>query len=211
MAEKGRYWCGVCYPENMIPTWKDDIGDTLQLPGEYAVHDKCFEKDGKTPRKEHAHIIIAYNNTTTQKNVISILNKLSKPGCVCCSTAEVIHDIKHMHNYIIHDTADCKKKKKHLYDKSARITFNNFDLGAYEQLGVKEKNDMAKELCDEIIKKRFTNFADFYSHVVSNFDSNYFEILKTYSGLFERLTKANFQKKQEKIMSKHYQNDTCDT
>ena len=52
-----------------------------------------------------------------------------------------------------------------------------------------------------IISQGFVNFSDFYMYVSSNLDSNYFEILKTYSGLFERLTKGNFQKEQFKKMS----------
>ena len=201
MSEKARYWCGVCYTENMIDGWQDSIGDILQLPGEYTIHNRCFEKDGKTPRKEHVHVIVVYSNTTTQKNIITILNKLSKEGHKCCSTAEAINDIKHMHNYLLHETEDCQKKHKTVYDKSERISFNNFDIGAYEQLGVQEKNAMAKELCDIIVNQGFVNFSDFYMYVSSNLDSNYFEILKTYSGLFERLTKGNFQKEQFKKMS----------
>ena len=54
---------------------------------------------------------------------------------------------------------------------------------------------MCKELCEIIRNQGFINFGDFYAYVVDNMeDSNYFEIIKSYSGLFERLTKANFQK-----------------
>lgn len=190
---KARNWAAVCYPENMIDTWQEDIGDILQLPGEYCIHDSCLEKDG-SPRKTHVHIIIVFNNTTTQKRAMEIINQLSADGKRCCSTIESINNIKHMHNYLIHDTQDCKKKKKHQYNPSERIEFNNFDVGSFEQLTLQEKNDMAKELCDIIVQQGFTNFTDFYAYVISNYDNTYFEILKTHSGLFERLTKGNYQK-----------------
>ena len=51
-----------------------------------------------------------------------------------------------MYNYLIHDTEDSRKKHKHQYDKSERITGNNFDIGSYEQLSVDEKNSILVEL-----------------------------------------------------------------
>jgi predicted RNA-binding Zn-ribbon protein involved in translation (DUF1610 family) len=38
------------------------------------------------------------------------------------------------------------------------------------------------------------NFADFVSYVLCNFDKEYFGIIKTNSGLFERLCKGVYQK-----------------
>lgn len=191
--EKARNWSGVCYPENMIDSWKEDIEKILQLPFAYCVHDKDVETDG-TPRKTHVHIVVIYGNTTTQASALKLLNKLSKPGCTCCPVVESVVNIKYIYDYLCHDTDDCKKKHKHEYDKAERVTGNAFDIGSYEQIGIKEKNDMARELCDIIIRENYTNFSDFYCYAISNLDNKYFEILKTYSGLFERLTKGNFQK-----------------
>lgn len=54
---------------------------------------------------------------------------------------------------------------------------------------------MLRELCDIVLQEGFVNFGDFYMYVVTKFeDFNYFDIMKTYSGLLERLTKSNFQK-----------------
>ena len=51
MAEKNRYWSGIAYPENMIDTWQDDIGDIVQLPYAYCIHDKDLLLDGDETRK----------------------------------------------------------------------------------------------------------------------------------------------------------------
>lgn len=191
---KARYWVGVLYPENMIDSWESDIGDLIELPFCYCIHDK--DKDLQDDeRKVHLHLIIAFPNTTTYKHALSVFNLLSKDGCSAINTCEAVVNIRSKYNYLIHDTETCKKKGKFLYPVSSRITGNNFDIGSYEQISITEKNNITKELCDLIMFHGFTNFGDFYLFVVSEFeDTNYFEVLKTYSGLFERLTKSNYQK-----------------
>lgn len=202
--EKARYWTAVCYPENMIDGWQTEIGDILQLPGSYCEHNKDTlakyqpkrKDDIERMRKDHVHIIIVYNNTTTYNSVLQTINKLSAPGKQCCNKVESISDIRHMYEYLIHNTKTAKNQGKYQYDPSERIEFNNFDIGAYEQLSTADKNLMAQELCDLIMDKNITNFGNFYLTVKSNYGIEYFEIIKTYSGLFERLTKSNYQTSQ---------------
>ena len=115
---------------------------------------------------------------------MSVFNQLSAEGKTAINKCEAIINIRNMYDYLIHDTETCRKQKKELYSKEDRITGNNFDIGAYEQLGVAEKNDMCKELCTAILDNGFTNFTDFFAFVMVAYDdSNYFEIVKTYSGL----------------------------
>lgn len=192
-----KYWVGILYPENMSPTWQEDIGDLIQLPYAYCIHDKDLDKDGDCATI-HVHLIIAFKNTTTYKHALSVFEKLSAPGKRAINTCEPIINIRNKYNYLIHDTEESKKKGKYQYDPKERITGNNFDIAHFEQVSVQDKNIMCMELCTLIIDKGFTNFGDFYSFVFDNFisdNSNYFDIIKSYSGLFERLTKSNFQKK----------------
>ena len=51
---------------------------------------------------------------------------------------------------------------------------------------------MALELVKLILEKEFVNFAEFVSYVLCNFDKEYFGVIKTNSGLFERLCKGNY-------------------
>ena len=192
--EKARFWVGVLYQENMRDDWQDEIGDLIQMPYAYCCHTK--DKDSKSEhRKDHLHLIITFPNTTTYKHAMSVFSQLSAEGKTALNKIEAIINIRNMYDYLIHDTETCRKKEKELYPKEARITGNNFDIGAYEQIGAAEKTDMCKELCAAILENGFTNFTDFYAYVMMNYeDTNYFEIVKTYSGLFERLTRGNFQK-----------------
>lgn len=195
MADKTKYWVGILYPENMIKNWKDELGDLLQLPYAYCVHDKDLDNDGDD-RKVHVHLILTFPNTTTYNHAYKVFSKLNENSRVAVNKIEMIINIRHMYDYLIHDTDDCRKKGKHLYNIKERVTGNNFDIGSYEQLSMAEKNKMLQELCNLIVQEKFTNFIDFYMHVLSNYDDIYFDIIKGYSGFLERLTKGNYQKEQ---------------
>ena len=182
---KARYWCGILYPENMISDWRDQISRILENPICYCVHDKDTTSDHVEDRKEHIHVMNCYNGPTTAKKVLKDFEKLSLPGKSCISTVEDIVNVKRMYDYLIHDTDDCRKKGKHLYDKSERIELNNFDIGAFEQLSVQEKNDMSLELTQYIIVHEITNYFDFMYLVLSEFDTRYYEVAKANSSYYE--------------------------
>lgn len=196
MINKARYWSGVLYPENMIDDWEQEIGDIVQVPYAYCIHDA--DLTGKEEeRKIHVHLILVFPNTTTYNHAMNVFNLLSKPGLRAINTCQAIVSIRGSYDYLIHDTDTSKKQNKKQYDPALRITGNNFDIGAYEQLGIAERNDLCIQLCNIIISEKFINFTDFYEYCMTNLfseNSNFFEIIKSYSGLFERLTKGNFQK-----------------
>lgn len=196
MAEKARYWSAILYPENMIDNWEDEICKLLQLPFVYCIHNAdCTTK--KEARKLHVHLVIVFPNTTTKKYALSVFNKLSKEDSICCPVCENVHSIRYMYDYLIHDTDDCRKKHKHLYSASERISGNGFDIGSYEQISVQDKLKMSMELADIIVKEGFQEYLSFYMYVVSNFDFEYFEIIKSNSGFFERLCKGNYLRSRQ--------------
>ena len=178
-VEKNRYWQAVMYPENMVDDWEDKIEEIIQKPVAYCIHDTDVTRKEGDKRKVHVHIIIAWANNTTEKAALRLFKKLEKDGKMAIPNnhIEACAEIRKCYDYLIHDTPDCRKKKKHLYDPSARKCLNGFDIGSYEQISEKEKDDMAKELCDVIIDKMFTNFSDFYMYVISNYDTKYFNII----------------------------------
>lgn len=193
---RGRYWTGVLYQENLIPDWEYEIGDILQLPFAYCQHFGEVNKNGE-PVKDHLHLLIAFPNTTTYNNALSVFKRLSAEGRESINKVEKVIGIRNVYDYLIHDTETARKQGKKQYSPKDRIVGNGFDIAEYQQLTGKERNSLVKDLCDLIIEENFTNFSDFYNFVVSEYleiDSSYFEILRTYSGLFERLTRGNYQK-----------------
>lgn len=197
MAQKNgrsaRYWVGVLYPENMVENWQEEIGDIVELPFAYCIHDKDMD-DVEDERKVHVHLILAFPNTTTYNNAFSVFSKLNAEGRIACNYVEQVINIRQKYEYLIHNTETCKKKNKHMYDVKERITGNNFDIGSYEQISIAEKNRMINELAHIIVCERYSNFIDFYMFVESNYEEQYLEVLRGYSGFFERLTKGNYQK-----------------
>lgn len=195
MSGNAKYWSGVCYPENMLSDWQIKIGDLLQVPFAYAIHD--LDHDSKSDhRKDHVHVVLAFPNTTTQKHALSVFNLLSSDGFTCCSTCQAVISIRHVYDYLIHDTDSCLKQGKELYTPDRRILGNGFDIGSYEQISLAEKDSISIELANIIVQQGFTNFMDFYIYVMSLHpdDVKYFEIIKSNSGFFERLSRGNYQK-----------------
>lgn len=192
--EKARFWTGVLYPENMKEDWQEIVGDTLQYPYAYCVHTQ--DNDTKSEhRKDHVHLIVAFPNTTTYQHALNVMDLLSAEGKKAINKCEAIIGIRNVYDYLIHDTEDCRKKGKELYPVENRITGNNFDIGAYEQLGIAEKNEMFIEMSQAIRENGFTNYMDFYEYVVDTYeDMNYIEVMRSYSGHFERLTRGNYQR-----------------
>ena len=213
--DKARFWTAVLYQENMREDWEIAIGDIVQYPYAYCKHTR--DKDSKSEhRKDHTHIILAFPNTTTYKHAMSVFELLSAEGKKALNKCEAVIGIRNVYDYLIHDTDTCKKQGKELYDPSERITGNNFDIGAYEQLGTAEKNAMFLELGEAIRDHGFTNYMDFYEFVVDTYeDMNYIEVMRCYSGHFERMTRANFQRWEQgrstKRPSQAHQHDQHET
>lgn len=197
MAEKNKYWVGVCYPENMVEDWQEKIYDLVQVPFAYCQH--TMDKDTKSEkRKDHVHIILAFNNTTTKNWAFSVMDKLSAPGKTCCPGIQPIIWIRNQYDYLIHDTEGARKAGKELYPESARITGNGFDIGLYEQVSQQDKEEAFKELSELIIKSQIENYADFFMIVLEGSDyqePKYMDTLRSYSSHFERLCKGIYLKR----------------
>lgn len=186
---KARYWWAVCYPENMLPFWEERIDDLVQVPYAYCKHylDQDSESDH---RKDHIHLILVFPNTTTYKHAFNIFDRLSAEGVRCLNKIEACSNIRYCYNYLIHDTNNCRKKNKYLYDKSDRIIGNNFDIGCYEQVNQEEIKRIKREISSFVLDNRIDNYAVLYDKVNSSFDDSFVDVLTSFSAHFERLCKG---------------------
>lgn len=189
--QKARYWVGVLYPENMVEGWQSKIPDLVEVPFAYAVHDKCVD-DEDDGRKVHVHMILVFPNTTTYNHAMSVFNLLSAPGKKALNRIQAVVSIRSKYEYLIHNTEGSKGKFQ--YSKSDRITGNLFDIGAYEQLSLVERDEMTKELTIMITQNGVSNFADLVEIVLSRYDGAYFEVLQARSAFFEKVTRGVFQR-----------------
>lgn len=60
---KVKLWEGICYPENMLDDWQEEIDDILQVPFAYAIHDIDHDQKSKQ-RKTHVHIIVVWGGNS---------------------------------------------------------------------------------------------------------------------------------------------------
>lgn len=188
-GEKSKYWVGVLYPENMIEDWEDVIAEKVQLPFAYCVHNRDIDSE-KEKRKEHVHLMIVFRNTTTYNHAMSVYQTLSAEGKSCTNKIERVFSVRGKYNYLIHDTDECRKKNKVLYNKSERIEGNGFDIGLYEQVSVDEQEEMIDIMSDDLMEFGITNFYEAFAYVKSNYDKEYVRLFRKHSGFFERLTRG---------------------
>lgn len=186
---KARYFVAVLYPESMIPNWQDVIDDTLQVPYCYCIHDKDVLQDGTTLRKPHVHIMVAFNNSTTTKHALEVFNLLCQKdkGIKYC---EMVVSVRNKYEYLIHNTNGAKKANKHLYDVSERISGNNFDIGAYEQLSTADKREMRKAIASIVNACGFTNFAELDEYVRTKMSDEYYDEFICHQGYFANLVRG---------------------
>ena len=84
------------------------------------------------------------------------------------------------------------RQHKHLYEPSERITGNGFLIEDYTPMTTAEQNNMAIELANFIKDNKIDNFMTFFNTAIETFGGEYFAVIKTNSGFFERLTRGNF-------------------
>lgn len=195
--EKTRYWCAVLYPENMISDWQEKIGDLLELPYCYCVHDSDHATDGED-RKTHVHIMVAWPGPTTYKNAMAVFGLLSAPGKKALNRCEAIINMRHKYDYLIHATDTAQAAGKFLYPKSARIEGNNFDIGLFEQLSETEKDEIYSIIEDFIHDNQILKIGDVRLFCKSQ-SSSYLKILRGNSAYFQRLVDSEYQSRKDII------------
>lgn len=196
-TQKSRNWTAILYLDRMVEDWQTQISRLLQLPFVYCIHDKDHDKSGN-PRKPHVHIIISFPNTTTYKHALNTFLALAAPcknSPIPNNIIESVKNIRFMYEYLIHNTEECKKAHKHLYDPSERVSGNDFDIGFLEQLSLTDKESFISDLTVLVLVNGLVNFSDLVRYVLNNYDSKYFTVLRSNSAYFDRLLKGNYLKK----------------
>lgn len=207
---KNRQWCAILYNENMRPDWQDQIENLVQLPFCYCVHDKGLQLENGDHRKVHTHLILVWPAPTTFKHAAEVFGRLSAGYNSCFSTIEPVYNARRMYDYLIHDTDDCRKKGKYAFSPSERVTGNLYDIGAYSQVSMTEKNEAFDKLTDMVFAYEVQNYADFILRTREQFADEWDlmrDVIRGYSGYFDRLIKGVYLRgaaeMQENIRKSH--------
>lgn len=197
-SNKSRYWVGILYVENLMDDWELLCPDIVQVPFAYCVHDKDLDSKGEI-RKPHVHFMLVFSNTTTEKHALDVLNLLSAPGSVCCSTVQPCISVRKSYDYLIHDTETCKKLGKHLYAAEDRVTGNSFDIGVFEQFSQLDKLMLLRDMSRFIIENDVYTLDDVYMFVERQDNIQYLQVLSSYSGFFDRLCRGVYLKAMSSV------------
>lgn len=191
-SQNAKYWTSIFWLESAPANWKDVISEKLQIPYCYCIHDKDVNEGDEDKRKPHVHLIMAFPNTTTYNHALQTFQELIPNAAI----VKRVINIRYMYNYLIHDTDDARSKNKFQYSPEERITGNDFDIGAFEQVSVAEKHKMIKQLIDFIRDNGFTNMIDFFNNLETCFDDSYLDIVYGYHSLLEAFCRGNYLKQK---------------
>jgi len=115
--ERSRWWSGTCYHKEQLDMIIENT-DVRQYA--YILHDKD-KQDPFNPeselKKPHYHFLV--NLIQAQRGSWFRAFASDDMGIVF---AKFCRSPEGAYNYLIHDTADCRRKGKHLYDPSERVS-----------------------------------------------------------------------------------------
>lgn len=180
------------WPESMRSDWKDCIAEELEIPFAYCIHDKDVDKVGAI-RKEHVHILVAFNNTTTYNHALRLFQRLG-----VCDTVKNVISVRNMYDYLIHDTDDARKKGKFQYLVEERILGNHFDIGSYEQLSLERKKEIKKEIINLIDGMNFQDFWELTQYIYNCEDDDLIDTFESNQGFFNNVVKGRFNNLERK-------------
>ena len=179
---KKRYWKCVFYPESLPNEWLDFMRNT-DLP--FCVgplHDKDINEDQDgTLKKAHYHIIIAYNNTTTWKNVKeSICDALGQPRPMPSD------NIKLAYRYLSH----LDNPEKYQYDENDIKCYNGFNIHDYIQLSSDEVKRLMNETTQLIRENGITEYSDLIFSLMDNEMFEHLTIAQNHTIYFNALIRS---------------------
>jgi hypothetical protein len=177
-----RYWKCVFYPESLPNDWIDFMQNT-DLPFCISpIHDKDINEDQEnTQKKAHYHIIIAYNNPTTWKNVKeSICDPLNQPRCMPSD------NIKLAYRYLWH--AD--NPEKYQYNEEDVQTFNGFNIHNYMALTNDEVHAYMNECTNMIRELNIIEYSDLIFFLIDNEMYEHLNVAQSHTIYFNALIRS---------------------
>lgn len=174
---KSRNFTFLLYPESIPSDWEDCLiklgipmvvsplhdKDIKTNEKEWSTHDVIHE--GKHYKKPHYHVIYVAKNPVT---IESVRNKIKRAlGSTSVSHIEIVDSIENTFKYLTHESADAKKKKKHVYDKQDLLFINDFDIDRYITLDETQKKELFNSITRVIVANKFENIFDLSNYIIN--------------------------------------------
>lgn len=167
MASKYQNWSAMGYPDSLPADWIDRIIDTHIPMCISPIHDKDRNPDG-TEKKAHYHIIIMYDNPTTEKHIQSICDSI---GLVL---PRPLNSVRGMFRYHLH----LDNPEKFQYDDRDRQFFNGFDISRVAELTKTEISKIENAILEFIDDNLILEYSDLLRILRSSNLTDMLEIAK---------------------------------
>lgn len=179
--EMGRYWACVVYPDSAPTNWVEILRDTGLEIAISPIHDKDINDVDETQKKAHWHIIIIYANTTTRRNIKSIVEPLN------CPTPMKINSIKGAFRYLTH----MDHPHKYQYNQDDIQLLNGFDKDSLISLSLTDQYKLKCEIISIIKKYAIRSYWDLLELTIFDLDkSDYYKVVMDNTILFNTAIKS---------------------
>lgn len=145
---KKRYWACVFYPESLPNNWEQLLIDS-GLSCCYALHNKDINPDN-TIKKDHYHVILAYDGPTTYKNVVKFLEPFN------CPIPQPLEQVRGYFRYLTHKD----NPEKYQYDDDIVVCLNGFSAADYTELTKSQIDSIKFEIIDFIVENNILEYSD---------------------------------------------------
>lgn len=146
---KKRSWEIIVYPDSAPENWHDILEKTGLPIAIGPLHDKDLNPDGTT-KKPHWHVLLVWENPTTQNNVKTIADALNAP------LPTGLESLRGAYDYLWHKN----NPEKFQYNAKDVIRLNGFDIANYAELTKAETLELKKEIFGLIQNNDLTEYND---------------------------------------------------
>lgn len=192
---KNRYWSFVCYPESVMPDFKDYLSEMGCVFAVSPLHDKDVNATGE-PKKAHWHVLLQFEGPTTY-------NKVKEQICdkIGATIPKAVISLRGYYRYLCH------------LDNPEKAQYNVEDIeeygGFHIDLTVSEKNVIKANICECIAQNNFNEYVDLVDYYREIGDFDYFEIVCNNTLFFSTYLKSKKFKSSEKKQINITSNNIC--
>lgn len=183
---KARYWACVGYPESLPSDWQEKLRETGLQIAISPLHDRDLNPTGEE-KKEHYHIIFAYEGPTTYNNVKNLCDTFNMTIPI------KLESVKGMYRYHLH----LDNPEKFQYDDRDRILINGFDSSLVNELTKTEIDKCKKEIISFILDNDIREYADLLEILMKNDLTNLLTVATSYTILFHTFISSRRNKLKE--------------
>lgn len=190
---KARYWATVGYPESLPDNWIEKLREIGLATAISPLHNKDVNPTGEI-KKEHYHVIFAYEGPTTYNNVKNLCEEFNMTIPI------KLESIRGMYRYHLH----LDNPEKYQYDDRDRILLNGFDSNAVNELTKTEVNKLVREILTFVIDNDIIEYSDLLQTLLDNDELQMLDVATNKTLLFDGFIRSRRNKKKDMLNTSSY-------